>query len=63
MAEEERVLWWQQHGLLLTTAATAVLLLAAWWTDRIGSLSWLPIALYGIAYVTGGAYATYRAVV
>ncbi len=60
-AEEERVLWWRQHGLLLTTAATALLLLAAWLTDRAGLSPWLSLALYATAYVAGGAYASYRA--
>lgn len=60
-AEEERVLWWRQHGLLLSTAATALLLLAAWLADRTGLPHWLAIALYAAAYVAGGAYASYRA--
>ncbi|MFN3337768.1 MAG: heavy metal translocating P-type ATPase, partial [Thermomicrobium sp.] len=60
-AEEERVLWWRQHGLLLSTAATALLLLAAWSADRAGLPHWLAVALYMAAYLAGGAYASYRA--
>jgi Cd2+/Zn2+-exporting ATPase len=60
--EEERLLWWQQHGLLLTTAATGVLLVSAWSAERAGLPGWLSVALYLVAYLAGGAYATYRAV-
>lgn len=61
--EAERTLWWQEHGLLLTTGLTLVALLAAWMLDRSAAgPAWLPLALYVLAYVAGGAYATYRAV-
>ncbi len=61
---EERRLWWREHGLLIATALNGLFLFAAWLLDRsAGQPLWLPLLLYGLAYIAGGAYATYRAVV
>lgn len=60
---EEQALWWREHGLLIATGLTAMFLLPAWLLDRsAGASPWVPLILYLLAYVAGGAYATYRAV-
>ncbi len=59
---EEQALWWREHGLLIATGLTAIFLIAAWLLDSSTAVAgWVPVALYVLAYVAGGAYATYRA--